>query len=277
MMKKQIQKWRSLTQLLWISARAARTNAVVPVKTVGQRVRSLSSLFLFALSLVACGDTGQQRVSYPIVARGIDAAPFQAGDWTVTLDDAQLLFGPVFFCASLIAAADLCPTAQAEFAAVSVVDLLDPNEQRIGEVNGLDGTINSLIFDYGVTWFVSEERPQLVSDALGEQSAIFSGTATHPDGRSLQFDASLLIAPTIRGGFAAQIGGTRVEIISDEVQLDVSFDVASWWSLIDFDVLAASGQTRITIAPGSTAHNSLLLSMTANETPLFSWSGAGAQ
>jgi hypothetical protein len=224
------------------------------------------------LSLAACGDTGQVRLSYPIIARGISAAPFQAGDWTVTLDEAQLLFGPVFFCASVIAAADLCPSAQAEFTEVALIDLLDPNPHALGEVNSIEGVINSLIFDYGVTWFVSENSPQLVSNELNGQSATFSGAASHPDGRTLEFSADLLIAPSIRGGFAVQLGGTKTDITSSEVQVEVAFDVASWWSKINFDALAASGAPRISITPGSTAHNSLIISMTANDTPSFAWS-----
>ena len=234
---------------------------------------SRACLLALALSLLpACGDTGQVRLSYPILARGVPAAPFQAGDWTVTLDDARLLFGPVFFCASVIAAADLCPSAQAEFTEVALLDLLDPTPRVIGEVNSLEGVINSLIFDYGVTWFVSQDTPQLVSNELNGQSAVFSGTATHPDGRTLQFSADLLLAPSIRGGFAVQLGGTKAEILSDDVQVEVAFDVTSWWSKIDFDVLAASGEPRVAIAPGSTAQNSLIISMTANDTPSFEWS-----
>ena len=232
-----------------------------------------TSPLLAALALLsACGDTGQVRLSYPIVARGVSAAAFQAGDWTVTLDEAQLLFGPVFFCASVIAAADLCPSAQAEFTEVAVINLLDPNPQALGEVNSIEGVINSLIFDYGVTWFVSQDSPQLVSNELNGQSAIFSGAAAHPDGRTLEFSADLLIAPSIRGGFAVQLGGTKAEILSDDVQVEVAFDVTSWWAKIDFEVLAASGEPRVIIVPGSTAHSSLIISMTANDTPSFEWS-----
>lgn len=236
-----------------------------------------------ALALVtslglACGDTGQERLFYPIVATGVAPAPFQVGAWEVTLETAELAFGPAYFCASKLAAPELCPVAQAELADVAVINLLDPSAQPLGEVEGVTGTINSLLFDYGITWFLTQDTPRVHPAAPGGHSARFTGSATQ-GATSFRFVADLDLAPSLRGGFAVQVNALDpVEIVSSEVELRVAFDPIAWWSQVDFDVLAAQAQdplSPVVIAPGTVEHNALVVAMTATRVPQFSWSGAG--
>jgi hypothetical protein len=231
-----------------------------------------------AFSLFACGDTGQARVSYPLFVSGTDAAPFSAdqGGWTVTLSEAKLAFGPVFFCASAIASGELCASAQAEFADIEEVDLLVPEATEIGEVSGLSGAINSLVIDYNFTFFVAESLPSSNQDILGGHSAIFRGTATR-DADTIDFDVEVDIVPSVRGGFGSEINGVGAEIIDDNARLDVRIDPKDWISGVNFDELLPQNQpgTTLRIEAGSTNHNRILFAMTASETPSFAWSGEG--
>lgn len=227
------------------------------------------------LGALGCGDTGQARVEYPLVFTGVSPDPFVADtDWEVTLSEAQLAFGPVFFCASTLASAELCPTAQAEFAAIVPLDLLSEDPVTLGQVNGVSGAINSLVMGYNYTWFIADTAPSSDPSVLDGHSAVLRGLATR-GADSVAFSATIDILPTIRGGFALQLGGTRAEINSDEAQLDVSIDVRTWIEDIDFDELLALGQAEVEILPGTAAHSRITLAMTANETPSFVWSGPG--
>ena len=75
---------------------------------------ALLSLVVAAPALGACSGTGQPEVAYQAFAAAKAPATIQAGDWSVTLDEASVAFGPVYFCAASSGSADLCETAVGE-------------------------------------------------------------------------------------------------------------------------------------------------------------------
>jgi hypothetical protein len=94
----------------------------------------LTALGAAALEVSGCGNTGPAPVSYPVYATGdaLAAQGFVVGNWTVTLQVAQVGFGPAYFCATASASGDLCPAAVEEFHDVATVDALDPSPQLLG-------------------------------------------------------------------------------------------------------------------------------------------------
>ncbi|MEO7328583.1 MAG: hypothetical protein ABI193_08400, partial [Minicystis sp.] len=195
-------------------------------------MRCLSLTVLSALSvlmiaaapaLTGCSGTGQPEVAYQAFAAPIAASTITAGDWTVTLDEATLAFGPVYFCASASGSADLCETALGELTEIRAVDLLDPSPQALGEARGFTGTIRSASYDYGIHWFLTEEAPTAAGPAPGGHSARFAGQATKA-GSSLRFVADVDVIPQFQGQRAVPSAAASAVIEGSDVRLDVGFD-----------------------------------------------------
>jgi hypothetical protein len=237
---------------------------------------------LFALGLAVaagCGDTGQGRVSYPLVATGEAAAPFDDLGWTVTLSAARMAFGPVYFCATRSADADLCATAQAEFADVVVVDLLQSSPQALGQVDGLSGSVASVAFNLGWNWFNTQAAAQpfaTTASALDGHSAHFEGSATNGTS-TVHFTADVDIAPHAQGARAVQGPPVSANVESSDVTLTAHFSPSTWWQQVDFDDLSkqADAGGNVVVQPGSRASNALITAIIALAPPSFTWSGSG--
>ena len=127
--------------------------------------------------LLACSGTGQPEVSYPAYAIGSSAEPFAADDWTVTLEEATVAFGPVYFCAARSGSATLCETAVGEITRITSLNALTADPQPIGTVHGFEGDVRSASYDYGVHWFLTESAPVADPAAPNGHSLHVRGTA----------------------------------------------------------------------------------------------------
>lgn len=221
------------------------------------------------LMLSACGDTGQRELVYPVFFAGQAPAAFAAGAWQVTLDVARVGFGPVYFCATAAASADLCPVAVAEYRDSVEGNALDAAPQPIGEIRGVTGHIHSLMLDYALTWFNTQTSVRATDAAPGGHSAHFEGTATQ-GATSFAFVADIDVAPTIQGTSALQGVRVNADISHERMRLDVRVDATAWWRAVDFNALAALGASSVVVEPGTRAYNAVAVGMTT-QPPVFEW------
>lgn len=228
-------------------------------------------IVIIALQASACGDTGQELVSYPIFAAATAPGPLRVGEYEITLEAAQVGFGPVYFCATAAASADLCSSAVGEFAASATIDALSPNEQRLGEVRGVSGEIRSATYDYAITWLNTQTSPTPTSAAPGGHSAHFEGRVTR--GLStFRFIADIDVVPQFQGLLAVQAARASASVHDSRVRLDIRFDASAWWQTVDFSELEALGVDPVLVPKNARATNAVVIAMTTSSPPAFEWS-----
>lgn len=220
--------------------------------------------------LAGCGSTGLEEIAYPAYGQGVQPAPFRAGDWDVTLEVAQVGFGPAYFCATAAASADLCPAAVAELATTATVNALDPAAQPLGEVTGVTGTVRSATYDFAVAWLAGQAQPKALSGAPGGHSARFEGRASR-GAVSFRFVADVDVLPPIEGSRAVQGARVTAEVRSSRARLDVSLHPDAWWAGVDFAELEAQGGDPVVVRPGSRAYSALVFGMTSTAAPRLEW------
>lgn len=223
------------------------------------------------LGAIGCSGTGQPEVSYPAFGEATMPGAIQAGAWTVTLDEAKIAFGPVYFCAAASGSAALCNTAIGEITEVSAIDGLDGTPQPIGTVHGFVGSIRSASYDFGIHWFLTEEAPVAAPAAPGGHSAHFAGTAVK-GGESVRFVADVDVIAQFQGQRAVPSAAASAAITGDDERLAVSFDPGSWIGKVDFDEAPIGAQETYVIAPGSRNYGAIVIAMTAETPPVFGWS-----
>jgi hypothetical protein len=228
-------------------------------------------LLSIVIVLGACGDTGRVRVRYPLVAES-DPAPFVTpSGWAVTLGEARLGLGPIYFCASEQASAELCPVAVNEFAAGVEVDLLAAGPQPLGDVTGTDGTIRSVALDYAVTWFTIQRQPTPLAAAPDGVSAVLAGTAVK-GARTLPFRVRVTVAPQFAGS-SSVIYRTDGNVTRDTRGLIARFTPARLFDDVDFDALAAATPdgAPATLDENSPAALSITSRLQTAAAPTFIW------
>lgn len=228
------------------------------------------SIPLLVAAALGCGATGQPEVSYPIFARGSAPAPVQAGSWTVTLEVARVALGPIYFCATAAASSELCATALGEYPQAAVIDALDATAVRLGDVTGVVGRVRSVTYDFGVSWLPTQSQPTPSRAAPGGHSAHFEGRAVRGS-TVLRFVADVDALPRLQGTLVVEGQRVDADITGPGARLDVRLDAGAWWTAVDFDALLARGEDPVVIAPGSRAHNALVVAMTATAPPVFTW------
>jgi hypothetical protein len=231
------------------------------------------------LALAGCGDAGGAYVSFPAYAAGVRAEPFRAGVWTVTLERAEVAFGPAYFCATASSDAELCAEAIAEFRSSVRVDALDPAPRAIGTIDATLGEVRSAIFDYGISWWLPDPAPRPTAGAIEGHSAVFAGRARRDDGAEVRFTAAIDIEPRLQGAHAVFGVRTRHAITGSADALLVRFDPTAWWRRVDFDALAAEGGDAadpIVVRPRTQAWDALTIGMTSNAPPGFAWGAEAA-
>jgi hypothetical protein len=234
---------------------------------------------LFSSSALACSGTGQPEISYAAYATPIAPGPaIEAGDFTISLDEATLAFGPVYFCAAASGSATLCETAVAEITDTFAIDLRSAEPQPLGLVNGFTGEIRSASFDFGIHWFLTESQPVASPVAPGKHSVRFRG---HAESASAQiaFVAEIDVLPTLRGQRAVPSVETFANVGERRPELHIEFDAASWIAAIDWEKVEAGAAAsnaggddapyRIEI--GSPEHNAVVIAMVSKKPPAFLW------
>ncbi len=223
-----------------------------------------------ALALLAgCGQTGQERVTFPIHGAGTGEASFELDGWSVTLERADVGFGPIYLCATQFADADVCPQAEAEWLGAEAVDALDPSPAMLGDAQAITETVRSAMFDYGRSWLLTERAPRASEGAPEGRSAVMVLRAER-GGERLEVRASVDVDPGAAGASAVIGARTEPHAITGAEALTVRFDPASWWRRVDLDRLAAEddGDGVVELAPGDRAYDALVIGMTTDPVEL---------
>lgn len=219
-----------------------------------------------------CASPTQESIEFPIRATSNLEAQLVDDGVQITLTRAILLFGPVYFCASRGASYDLCPEARAEFLPVVEVDLLNNQEVFLGMANGVSGSIESLMFDYGHPWLIAsadpieEPRSSLLLEGVMDSESDTLG--------AVPFRLSVTLQPDSPG--APTISGIQTSVVlRNGIALQVGFDAAAWARSIRWAELVARGTsdgvpvTLLGVEPSRTA---LVQSLGNAALPRFEWS-----
>lgn len=194
------------------------------------------------LSAISCTDTGQEQVEIPLYLAGTSVTePVSAvGDLAVTIERADLAFGPLYLCAGNTAG-DLCDTARLEWLETAVVDTMNDDATAVGTVSGVTGSVRSWMYDLGISSQLTRPEPYVLEAArdLGNASFVIEGRVLI-SGVDLPFSAQVPIQqedtnelgiPVIRKGSQTKFFH---EITGAEQRLTLRFDVSEWVSRIDF-------------------------------------------
>jgi hypothetical protein len=227
------------------------------------------------LACAACSGTGQPDIDYATFAAPAPQAPIGADHgWTVTLEQATVAFGPVYFCASESGSATLCETAIGELLTTTAFDALDATPHALGTAHGLVGKVQSASYDYGIHWFLTDDAPSPSTVAPGGHSAHFSGTAQKGE-KKHHFVADVDVVPQFQGQRAAPSQVASATIAGDGQKLDIQFNVGQWFEHVDFNDAPAGVDPYVinaTTAPRN--HGAIVIGMTAEAPPVFVWSAA---
>lgn len=227
-----------------------------------------------ALILAGCGQTQQDIVSFPVHAAGTGENTFASDEgWAVTIERADLGFGPLYLCATTFADIDVCPQAEAELLVSGTLDATDDAPQMIGDARAITATVRSAMYDHARSWPISAAGPGPNEGAPSGHSAVFVVRATR-GAESLEVRAQIDIDP--RNAAEPAVFGARTgeHVITGEEALVVRFDPAAWWRRVDFDavqVLDDDGDGVVTLAPGTVPHDTIVIAMTAAILPTFEW------
>lgn len=230
------------------------------------KTRTLTVLFL---ALIGCGSTAQEEVRYPVYAAGTAKTSEVFGDWTLTLTEAEIALGPIYFCATQSASADLCETAVQEFASSARVNALDSAPQDIGTIYGVSAEIRSATYDYGIGWLTTQANPTATAGSVDGQSIHMMGhiarqTEVH------SFDVVLALQPPFAGAHVVQGQPIAAGVYTDAHKLEIHIDPYAWWSNVDFEsLILASTQGSVTLT--EQARNALSQALVLNAAPTFQW------
>jgi hypothetical protein len=223
--------------------------------------------------LASCGDTGQEHVQLALSATGTAARGIPLGDAQLTLTRADVSFGPSYLCASESGRAELCEVAIAEFLGTVAVRALDPGEQPLGVLEATTGNVRSGLFDYGISWLLTQNAPRANAGAVEQHSALLEGTLTRA-GRSVRFSATIDVTPRMSGDLAVNGQSTRFSITGPENTLTMVADPNAWVSQLDPDALFAldgDGDGVVVIPADSVLHESILQAMVSRAPLRFVW------
>jgi len=249
-----------------------------------------SCVWTVAFALIGCGQTGQEV--YPLRVEGAgtatgtlivptrappDPAPVCAppcecgsGDWEVTLEQADVAFGPLYLCASVRAGPELCPESIAEMLDVGVVDALDPAPVLLGAGQALTGRAQSAMWDYGRSWLLTQTEVVPDPRAPGGHSLVLRGTATKGP-TSFRFAADVDVDASEAGLYGVQSAPVTRDFAGPYESLSVRFDPGAWVSGIDFDAVAcgraSASEVDVSFARTSIAYNSLYIAMNNSRLP----------
>lgn len=249
------------------------------------RPRSLLLAAIVALaSASGCIDSSQQPLDYEAVAiargdgKSGSASTAMLGEWSVTLTRADVALGPFYFCAAASGSSTLCASSIAEVAHVSVVNALAATRSPIGTVHGFSGTIQSVSYDFGISWFDTQIAATPAPALPSGHSLRLEGEARKGAAR-VPFTADVDVVPQYQGQNALSTASANAVIDSSATRLEVVLDPVRWLAQLDFDALAsklaASGAPSFAIAPGMPEHGAILVGL-KNLAPLqFRWVPAG--
>lgn len=226
-----------------------------------------------ALALVGCIEASQEPVAYDAVVVTRAGGAGNPSGWVVTLSRADVALGPFYFCAAASGSSTLCASSIAEVASVRVIDALAPGPSPLGRVRGFSGNIQSVAYDFGISWFDTQTTATPAASLPGGHSMRLEGKAQKGEA-VIPFTADVDVVPQFHGQNALSTASAIASVESSATRLEVVLDPAAWVRQLDFDAVAASGAVSLAIAPGSAEHGAILVGI-KNLAPLeFRWAPA---
>ncbi len=233
---------------------------------------NVSPLTAFALlALTACIDASQAPIAYDAVAVARGNGVAAAGAWSITLTRADVALGPFYFCAAASGSSTLCESSVAEVRGVTVVNALASTPQFLGRVHGFSGAIQSVSYDLGISWFDTQRAATPAPALPGGHSIQLEGVAKR-GAVSVTFRADIDVVPQFQGQNAISTAPAKAAVQPANGRLAIVLEPAAWLKQVDFDAVALTGERDLVIAPGSSAHNAILVGL-KNLSPItFAWS-----
>ncbi len=238
------------------------------------RYAAASLLIALALSPLACGDTGRERVEIALAVQGSAAREVDVEGGTLRLQEAQVMIGPLYLCATASAESALCEIALGEQLAPLAVDALDPGVVESGQLAATTGEVRSAFFDYGISWLLTKPAPAPLPDAPLSHSAVLRFTARAEDGSELEVEAVIDVSPVARGDAAVNGRKTEQRITQRPHTLTLRFDPNQWLTRVDLTELTAldeDGDGHVSLPADSQPYEAILQGMTARFPPAFIW------
>lgn len=190
---------------------------------------------------LGCAPTSQDKTSLPLFVTGTDESKMVVtrSGAEITLDRADLAFGPLVLCAGTTAG-ELCEVARLEWLDTVVVNTLDSTLQQAGELSGVTGPVRSWMYDLGISSQLTSQDPFVLGAAreLGGYSLVIEGRAL-VDEIELPFSASIPVqqtddtelgVPVVRKSLSDQFFR---DVAIDERGLTIRFDPADWIRNLD--------------------------------------------
>lgn len=242
----------------------------------------LALIWVMAMATAGCIGTGQDPVSIPLRVAGTELAAAVEGQdgFVVELEEAALVFGPLYLCAGALAG-DNCETARLEWLDAVTVDLLDPQGVEAGWLSGFTGPVRSAMYDLGVVSLLTEQAPVSLRalDALGGNSVRLRGAAAR-GAESVAFDIAFPIRPGAESQIGVSVvrvndaGDLRREVTGDESELVVRFDASAWVRDVDFSLglPAAASPGVLPSGDGSQAARAVATAILLGQRARFEWS-----
>jgi len=200
------------------------------------------ALALITVVAAGCAETGQDRISVPLFVAGANVTEpvVAAFDVPLTIERADLAFGPLYLCAGATAG-DLCDTARLEWLETVVVDTTLDEPARAGELSGVTGMVRSWMYDLGISSQLTGTQPFILDAAsqLGGASLVLEGRVV-VDGIEVPFTASVPIQQTDETEIGVPVVRKSTsesffrDVDSDESGLLLRFDPSAWVRGIDF-------------------------------------------
>jgi len=225
------------------------------------------------LALAGCIEASQEPVAYDAVVVSRDGGKDESNGWVITLSRADVALGPFYFCAAASGSSTLCASSIAEVASVSVVNALAPVPSPLGRVHGFSGNIQSVSYDFGISWFDTQTAATPAPSLPGGHSMRLEGEARKGT-MLVPFTADVDVVPQYQGQNALSTASAIATIESSATRLEVVLHPAGWLRQLDFDAIAATGKVPFAITPGSVEHGAILVGI-KNLSPLeFRWTPA---
>ena len=229
------------------------------------------------LAFAGCIEASQTSVAYEAVAVEHNGGKGESNGWVIALSRADVALGPFYFCAAASGSSTLCASSIAEIASVSVVNALAPAPSPLGRVHGFSGSIQSVSYDFGISWFDTQTAATPAPSLPGRHSMRLEGEARKGT-VVIPFTADVDVVPQYQGQNALSTAEAIANVESSATRLEIVLDPAGWMKQLDFDAIAAkvgaTGDAVFAIEPGMVEHSAILVGI-KNLTPLqFRWTAA---
>jgi hypothetical protein len=243
-------------------------------------------VLLGVFALAGCAEAGQSQVDVPLYVSGsqLEGPVAAVGGVTLTIDRAELAFGPLFLCAGA-QAGELCDTARLEWLGSVRISLNEPERKRAGTLSGTTGSVRSWMYDLGISSQLTHNEPFVLAaaDELGGASLVVEGRASQ-GGPEVPFVVAVVVqqgAEVERGVPVVRKGSGDVfnhDVTGGESGLWVRFDASAWLGSMDWRSKLAERACAtdacsepIRLEPNDVAYRGLHNAVVSGRHPELSW------